>query len=49
MRKTAAAAEAARKAKAAGFSPQGKDGGAGGLENLTTRQILERKFAELED
>ncbi len=46
---TAAAAEAARKAKAAGFSPQGKAAAPGGLENLTTRQILERKFAELED
>ena len=44
-----AAAEAAKKAKAAGFSPRGKALAADDFKNLTTRQILERKFAELED
>lgn len=45
----AAAAEAAKKAKAAGFSPKGKALAAEDFKNMTTRQILERKFAELED
>lgn len=45
----AAAAEAVRKAKAAGFSPRGKAAKAEDEQELTTRQLLERKFAELED
>lgn len=45
----ATAAESARKAKAAGFSPQGKASYSDGLEEMTTRQILEKKFAELDD
>ena len=51
-RRYAAAAEdaaAVRKAKEAGFSPKGKAPLAEDLSKLTTRQILERKFAELED
>lgn len=45
----AAAARAAKKAKAAGFSPRGRAAAADDEQELTTRQILERKFAELED
>ena len=45
----AAAARAAKKAKAAGFSPRGRAAAAEDEQELTTRQILERKFAELED
>ena len=38
-----------KKAKAAGFSPRGRAAAADDEQELTTRQILERKFAELED
>lgn len=43
-------AKAAQKSKEAGFSLKGRNHSANGdFENLTTRQILEKKFAELED
>lgn len=45
----AAAAQAAKKAKAAGFSPRGRAAAAEDEREMTTRQLLEKKFAELED
>ncbi len=43
------ALSSAHKAREAGFSPKGKAPLVEDTRNLTTRQILERKFAELED
>ncbi len=46
---TAAAVKAAQKAKAAGFFPRSRAIAKDDQQELTTRQILEKKFAELED
>lgn len=44
-----ASAVAAKRAKEAAFAPQGKKPAPADLSNLTTRQILERQFAALDD